>query len=173
MNNYLSKEYEDNQRFIGSQIKLLKYMKYLRRKVEDPHNKNLQEMSPFLLEKTVFVILKYSQLISSKLKVGMLERGENVLFLNEWDSFKASENLKHMVEHIQKEYFDISNSFYNLWKRLQENKKFVEDLKRDKDFSEIFVGEVTDKPSYFQRSIAYVRWFIFEMNHRIKSKVAK
>lgn len=113
----------------------------------------------------MFMVIRYAQLIVSKLKVGMLERGENILFLSEWESFRSSEGLKSMAEHIQREYFDVSNSFYNLQKRLQLDRRFVDDLKNDKDFNEVFATEVSDKPSYFQRSIAFVRWFILETNH--------
>lgn len=103
---------------IASQVNLLKFLKHLRKKTEEPI-KALKECSPFLIEKVSFILIKYSQQMSWKLKSLVIDQRQNFLGLNEWDAFISHDSFKPLGEKIKTEYYDTKNVFIQRMKTIK------------------------------------------------------
>ncbi|KAL4460421.1 hypothetical protein ABPG74_000172 [Tetrahymena malaccensis] len=146
--NSLQNEFNVQDNMIESILCICKSVRFLKNQIDYNIKSILKLDEPFLYEKLIFLLNKHLVIQISMLKITQMDKGINVINLDRWTEYRASQNFNEVYKKIAQNYYDIISTHQNNWNRAHENQRFYDESKKDYYFSKIFNQQLTQYNSH-------------------------
>ncbi|EAR99160.1 Serine/Threonine kinase domain protein (macronuclear) [Tetrahymena thermophila SB210] len=146
--NSTQNEFYAQDNMIESILCICKSVRFLKNQIDYNIKSILKLDEPFLYEKLIFLLNKHLVIQISMLKITQMDKGINVINLDRWTEYRASQNFNEVYKKIAQNYYDIISTHQNNWNRAHENQRFYDESKKDYYFSKIFNQQLTQYNSH-------------------------
>lgn len=169
--NYLSEEHRLNEKVINQFLKYCEIFKNIRDQIESKCQ-NIIEISQFLYEKMVYIILKHYTIKLTTMKQKMFEKLENILHLNEWKSFTATEAFRLLAQKVDRLQKESNQEFQACHLRSFDNVPLYTEFLMNPQFNPIYnIFEFEDSEKFYRVAQLHTKYIIREINHKLNLRI--